>query len=265
MSVISDIFVFFVTPQRADFQNLAFWTHFLKGQSNIIRKLHTVPISWESVNGRPIFRKEICSILWDLQSPASMDFRIFCAFIHIQDFSIICTVILYFCLLQSLPGHLSFLLRVLLFIQIPQCIFLLFPLPLSLLVDFLSCDSALCRLPSKSAHTRPRLESQVRWTANKCSANERQNVIQLTSMNQQSTKEKEGEQPKREGETVEDNRKYWILFWKSNGALAGCSPPLRLGNLPCFHRVVWPDWYPCSCEVTILPSLYLHAHTRTLI
>lgn len=125
---------------------------------------------------------------------------------------IICTVILYFRLLQSLPGHLSFLLRVLLFIQVPPCIFLLFPLPLSLLVDFLSCDSALCRLPSKTAHTRPRLESQVRRTANKCSANERQNVIQLTSLNQQSTKEREGEQPKREGETVEGNRKYWILF-----------------------------------------------------
>lgn len=86
MSVIIDIFVFFVSPQRADFQNLAFWAHFLKGESNIIRKSHTVAISWKSVNRRPIFRKKLCNIFWELQSPASMDFRIFCAFIHIQTF-----------------------------------------------------------------------------------------------------------------------------------------------------------------------------------
>lgn len=75
---------------------------------------------------------------------------------------IVSVIISYFCLPQTLPRHLSFLLSALLFIQAPHCIFLLFPLPRSLLVDFLSCDSPLRRVPSKTAHTRPHLESQVR-------------------------------------------------------------------------------------------------------
>lgn len=42
--------------------------------------------------------------------------------------------------------------------------------------------------------------------------------------------------------------------------LAGCSPPLCLGNSPCFFDgVVWRDWSLCSCEVTIL--LLLHTHS----
>lgn len=42
--------------------------------------------------------------------------------------------------------------------------------------------------------------------------------------------------------------------------LAGCSPPLCLGNSPCFFDgAVWRDWSLCSCEVTIL--LLLHTHS----